>query len=85
MQKNKQLSKDKQILELLSQKETELVADELHISLGGLRAQLFRIRKRITEYQTYLNTIYALQRKSARVRKLTTSGALPEAPDEEEE
>ena len=41
-------------------------------------AWLHRIRGRVKREQTHLNNIYALQRKSARIRKFTTSGALPE-------
>jgi hypothetical protein len=41
-------------------------------------AWLGRIRKRVKREQSHLNNIYALQRKSPRIRKFTTSGALPE-------
>lgn len=43
---------------------------------GAIRAWLHRIRVRIGRYQYYLNNIYALQKRSPRVRKLTISGAV---------
>jgi hypothetical protein len=52
---------------------------------ANCRSWLGRIRAKVKRQQTYLNTIYALQKKSARIRKFTTSGALPAPPDEEEE
>lgn len=51
---------------------------------NNCRGWLNRIRTHIKREQTYLNTIYALQRKSARIRKLTTSGALPEKIEDAE-
>ena len=39
-------------------------------------AWLSRIRERVQSSQKYLNTIYALQKKSSRIRKFTTPGAL---------
>lgn len=34
--------------------------------------------------QNYINRIYGLQRKYPRIRKLTTSGALPDSVDDME-
>lgn len=83
--KNKRLEQDIHLLQLLSQKETMLVANELGISLGALRGQLFRIRRRKLTYQTYINNILALERNSARVRKFATSGSLRLPKEDEEE
>lgn len=49
---------------------------------GAIRAWIYRARLRIKRFQSHLNKIYALQKRSARVRKLTISGALE---NEEEE
>lgn len=51
---------------------------------ANARSWLHRIRVKVKRMQTYLNTIYALQRKSARIRKFTTSGGLPKENEEEE-
>ena len=51
-------------------------------ALGNCRGKLDRIRKRIVIYQDYLNKIRTLQRTNPRIRKLTTSGALPEQEEE---
>jgi hypothetical protein len=45
---------------------------------ANCRAWLHRIRETVKREQTHLNTIYALQKKSARIRKFTISGAIPE-------
>lgn len=50
---------------------------------ANARSWLHRIRVKVKRMQTYLNTIYALQKKSARIRKFTTSGALPKENEEE--
>jgi len=47
-------------------------------------AWLGRIRRTIQREQRHLNTIYALQKKSPRIRKFTTSGMIPEKPEETE-
>lgn len=51
---------------------------------ANCRSWLHRIRDRVKREQTHLNKIYALQRKSARIRKFTISGAVPEQPLEVE-
>lgn len=49
---------------------------------ANARGWLHRIRRRVARCQNYVNKIYALQRQSPRIRKLTTSGQLES--DEEE-
>lgn len=74
-----------QFLNDVADKEMSLVAQDWGKKMGwepekaeaNARAWLHRIRVKVKRMQTYLNTIYALQKKSARIRKFTISGALP--------
>lgn len=52
---------------------------------ANARAWLHRIRRRVTRCQNYVNKIYALQKQSPRIRKLTTSGQLVNEEDAEED
>lgn len=52
---------------------------------ANARAWLHRIRVKVKRMQSYLNKIYALQKRSARLRKFTLSGALPEMLEEDME
>jgi len=77
---------DFELLDDISNQEIGIVAhkwaERLHWPIEkaekNVYAWLRRIREHVKREQTYLNTVYAKQRKSARVRKFTTSGALPE-------
>jgi hypothetical protein len=84
---------DQEIFEFLNDvavKEIKAVAKEWGTRLGwapekaeaNTRAWLHRIRVKVLKDQTFLNTIYAIQKKSPRVRKFTLSGALPDSLDD---
>lgn len=85
--------KDVELLEAVATKAISIVAREYAEKMGwdiikaeqNVRSWLHRIRVRVKRSQTYINKIYALQRKYPRIRKLTTSGALPDSLDEIEE
>lgn len=70
---------------LVAQKWAEKKEWEAGKAERNCRAWLDRIRKRIIRYQGYLNKIRTLQRTNPRIRKLTTSGSLPEKDETEEE
>jgi len=84
---------DFELLDDVSSKEVAIIAQKWAPRLGwpvekaerNVYAWLFRIRVHVKREQKYLNTVYAKQRASARVRKFTTSGALPLPKDDEEE
>jgi len=70
--------RDLDLLKDVAVKEIKAIAVERKMTETAVRAWLYRIRKRITRWQNYVNRIRALQKHSARVRKFTTAGALPE-------
>jgi imidazoleglycerol phosphate synthase glutamine amidotransferase subunit HisH len=84
--------KDVEFLKDVGVKEMSIVAREWAPKMGwdilkaenNARAWLHRIRMRIRRCQNYINKMYAQQRGSPRIRKMTTSGALPESLDEME-
>lgn len=43
---------------------------------GAIRSWIYRARIRIERYQKHLNRVYALSKKSSRVRKFTIRGAV---------
>lgn len=72
-------------MRIVIQKWAEKKGWEIERAESNTYAWLRRIRNKVKREQKHLNTIYALQKKSARIRKFTTSGALPEKmPDLEE-
>jgi hypothetical protein len=85
--------KDLEFLQDIARMETGLVAEKWAKKLGwhpekaenNTRAWLHRIRIRVTRCQNYLNRIRVLQRTSPRIRKLTTSGLIPERVQDFEE
>lgn len=50
---------------------------------GAIRAWIYRARIRIERCQRHLNKVYALSKRSARVRKLTIRGAVESEEDED--
>lgn len=84
--------RDIEFLEDVAHKEMGIVAKEWAERMGwepekaeaNAWGWLHRIRVRVTRAQNYVNRIYGLQRKYPRIRKLTTSGALPESVEDME-
>lgn len=84
--------RDMAFLEDVAVKEMGIVAREWAEKMGwdilkaeqNARAWLHRIRVRVKRCQEYVNKIYGLQRKYPRIRKLTTSGALPDQLEDAE-
>ena len=84
--------RDAEFLRDVGSKEMKIVAREWAAKMGwdimkaesNARAWLYRIRLRLKRCQNYVNQIYALQKSSARIRKLTTSGSLPRSLDDDE-
>lgn len=70
--------RDLELLDLIARKPVKLIADDMSKTEDEIYKWLARIRNRMSEYQTYLNTIYAKQRSSKRVKKFTIDGGLPE-------
>jgi hypothetical protein len=68
---------------LVAQKWAKKLKWEPQKAENNARGWLHRIRQRVTRCQNYVNKIRALQKQSPRIRKLTTSGKLPEEEEEE--
>ena len=70
---------------LVAQKWGKLLGWEPEKAENNARGWLHRIRIRVLRCQNYVNRMRALQKASPRVRKLTTSGEVPEEADQDEE
>lgn len=73
------------ILKTVGECETGIAAQKLGFTEGALRSRLYRIRKRLEQYQWLLNNVRNMQRLNPRIRKLTTSGTLIKETGETEE
>jgi len=74
----KRHERDLELLDLIAVEPVKLISENMNKTEDDIYKHLKRIRARITEYQQYLNTIYAKQRRSKRVRKMTIDGSLDE-------
>lgn len=72
----KRHERDLWLLDQIATKPVKLIADELGVNDEAVYKWLKRIRERMSEYQTYLNKVYAKQRSSKRVKKMTIDGSL---------
>ena len=74
-----------EILAYLEQHDMRDAAQQFHMTIGALNSWLFRLRRRITQTQTKLNMIRSMQKRSPRIRKITTDGSIRAVEKEEEE
>mgnify|MGYP001583050499 FL=1 len=80
----KQMKKDIILLKLVGDYSIDKVAEDLsrderkQITDAAIRGRLYRLRKRIQQYQQFLNNVRSLQKENPRIRKFSTSGALKE-------
>jgi len=75
--------RDLELLDLIAVKPVKLIAAEKGISDEAVYKWIKRIRGRMKEYQNYLNRIYAKQKQSKRVKKMTIDGSLDQEEDED--
>lgn len=69
-------------LEMCAEMELKEVAEKLGVTTNAVWQRLARSRKRIVNYQNFLNNVRSLQRRNPRFRKLTTMGTLETEEDE---
>ena len=69
------------MLQKLSEMEKKMVAEEYGLTLRGIDSWLHRIRERRREFQWYLNSLLAIERRNPRMKKILLSAKLEE--DEE--
>lgn len=72
----KRHKRDLWLLDEIAKKPVKEIAFDLKVNDEAVYKWLKRIRDRMAEYQKYLNTIYAKQRSSRRVKKMTIDGSL---------
>lgn len=82
--KQRNLADDLKLLEYLVNHEVKQAATEFNTTEPAIRAWLYRLRKRLTKLQTFLNRVRTLQRISPRIRKITVSGAVPKSDEDED-
>jgi len=71
-----------ELLEYLADHDVKDAAQRFKISEPAVRTWLYKLRRQLKEEQASINRIRALQKRSPRVRKLTTPGAVPEGEEE---
>lgn len=71
------------LLEFLVDHDVKDAAAQFGISQEAVRTWLYKLRHQLRDEQAAINKIRTLQRISARVRKLTTCGEVPEPEPEE--
>lgn len=75
---------DLDLLDELMSKPVKSIAREREVEEAAVYKKIIGIRDRVEEYQWYLNSIYAKQKRSKRVKKLTIKGSLETEEDDEE-
>jgi len=66
--------RDNEMLKMLAQMETTLVADRLKLNTGTIYSRLAWLRKKKEENQTFVNQLYNFEKTCPRIKKLLTSG-----------
>ena len=82
MRKARTWKEHMELLEYLTDHTFKEAAPHFKVSEPAIRSWLHRLVNQIVESQAALNRVRNLQKISARVRKLTTKGTIPEEDEE---
>ena len=81
--KKRTLNEDLELLEYLAQHTVKETAIKNGVTEPSIRMWLNRYRKRLAKLESYLSHVHTLQKKSARIKKFTTIGSVPESLEDE--
>jgi transposase len=82
--KKRTLQEDLNLLEYLAEHTVKDAAAKYGVTAPSIRMWLNRYRKRLSKLESYLARVHALQKRSARIKKFTTIGSVPETLEDEE-